>query len=84
MHYVYLLRSLKDLGYYIGSTENVNERLKEHSKGKTKSIKHRIPFTLKYTEEYATKKEAKQGEIKLKKNYQVKKEILIKLGFDVK
>ncbi len=84
MHYLYILKSLKDLGYYIGSTDNLDKRLKEHNQGKTKSIKHRVPFILKYTEEYDTKREARQREIKLKKNYQARKEILLKLGFTIK
>ena len=84
MYYIYIIKSLKDLGYYIGSTDNINKRLKEHNQGKTKSIKHRIPFILKYTEEYSAKKEAKQREIKLKNNYQARKELLLKLGFDIK
>lgn len=84
MRYLYILKSSKDLGYYIGSTDNVGKRLKEHNRGKTKSIKHRVPFVLKYTEAYNTKSEAKQREIKLKKNYQARKEILLKLGFNIK
>jgi putative endonuclease len=84
MYQLYILKSLKDLGYYIGSTEDINKRLKEHNQGKTKSIKHRLPFVLQYFEEYSTKKEAKQREIRLKKNYQVRKELLLKLNFNIK
>ena len=84
MFYLYILKSVKDLGYYIGFTEDIEKRIKEHNTGKTRSIKHRLPFELVYKEEYSTKTEARKREIQLKKNYQVRKEILLKLGFDKK
>ena len=37
--YVYALRSLKDLRIYVGMTQNIEIRLSEHNKGKTKSTK---------------------------------------------
>jgi putative endonuclease len=84
MYYLYILKSLKDDGYYIGETENIIKRIKDHNSGKTKSIKHRIPFRLKYTEEFITKTECRKKEIFLKKNYQERKKLLISLGFDIK
>jgi putative endonuclease len=81
MYYVYILKSLKDFGYYIGSTKDIDNRLKEHNSGKTKSIKHRLPFELIYTELYNTKSESRKREIKLKKNYKVRRELMEKLGF---
>ena len=84
MYNLYILQSLKDLGYYIGITDNVDKRIKEHNWGKTKSIKNRIPFVLKYSEKYNTKTEAIKREILLKKNYQIRKELLLKLGFNIK
>ena len=84
MYYLYILKSIKDKGYYIGITDNHKKRLEEHNKGKTKSLKNRIPFELKYKEEYNTKTEARKREILLKKNYQIRKELLNKLGFNLK
>jgi putative endonuclease len=84
MCYLYILKSEKDLGYYIGSTNTVDKRIREHNLGKTKSIKHRIPFMLIYLEEYLTKTKARKREIQLKKNYQIRKELLLKIGFKVK
>jgi len=72
------------LGYYIGSTDNFEKRLKEHNSGKTKSIKHRVLFELVYREEFKTKTEARKREIQLKKNYQIRKDLLLGLGFDIK
>ena len=84
MYYFYILRSLTDRGSYIGSTQELVQRLKEHNAGKTKSIKHRIPFEIVYSEEYKTTKEARQREIIVKKNYQIRRKLLVGLGFDVK
>ncbi len=68
MFYVYVIISLVDFSTYIGSTEDIQKRLKEHNQGKTKSIKHRIPFKLIYYEAYETKTQARKREIELKKN----------------
>lgn len=81
MYYLYILESLKDHGYYIGITDHIEQRLKEHNQGKTKSLKHRIPLQLKYIEEYDNKTAARKREIALKKNYLARKEILQKIGF---
>jgi putative endonuclease len=76
--------SSKDLGYCIGITDNISERLRDHNAGKTKSIKNRMPFILKYQEVYSEKTEARKREIELKKNYQKRKELLNKIGFNLK
>lgn len=46
MHYVYILKSLNDGSLYIGSTENVKNRLKEHNSGKSTYSKNKIPYSL--------------------------------------
>jgi len=73
MYFLYILQSTIDFGYYIGITDNVDKRLKEHNSGKTKSIKHRILFILKYTENYVIKSEARKRELQLKRSYQTRK-----------
>ncbi|PIR78122.1 MAG: hypothetical protein COU28_03430, partial [Candidatus Magasanikbacteria bacterium CG10_big_fil_rev_8_21_14_0_10_36_16] len=75
--------SLTDNFTYIGSTEDLKKRFKEHNSGKTKSIKHRLPFKLVYYEAYETKYLARKREIELKKNSS-KKEELFKRIFDIK
>ncbi len=84
MHFLYILQSKKDLGYYIGITDNVEKRLTEHNTGKSRSTKNRIPFILKYTETFENKTDARKKEIFLKNNYQARKELLTKLGFNIK
>ena len=84
MYFLYILKSLKDLGYYIGITENIAERLKSHNAGKTKSTKSRIPFIVSYIEKFYSKTDARKREIFLKRNYQERKKLLTSLGFKVK
>ena len=69
MIYVYILKSLKDDGYYIGITKNIDNRVKYHNQGKVGSTKRRKPFILIYKEKYKTYKEARirEREIKLYK-----------------
>ena len=62
MFYSYILKSLKDGGYYYGSTSQPEERLKSHNHGKVCSTKGRRPLIIHYQEGYETKKEAIQRE----------------------
>lgn len=66
MYYVYILKSLKNGKYYIGCTENLKRRLKEHNSGKTKSNQYNRPFELVYREEYASLSEARKREYAIK------------------
>jgi putative endonuclease len=58
MYHVYVLRSLKDGRLYTGVTENLERRLREHSAGKTRSLRYRRPLVLVFSESFATKAEA--------------------------
>ncbi len=58
MFYTYVLKSkIKNL-LYNGHCENLDKRLKEHNSGKTKSIKHAIPFEIIYFETFETREGA--------------------------
>jgi len=80
MYYVYVIKSEKDGTTYIGYTEDLERRIKEHNQGKTKSIKHKIPYKLVYKEEFELKSEARKREIILKRN-SFEKEKLFKTIF---
>lgn len=58
MYYVYILKSNKDGGFYIGCSNNPSKRLLEHNSGKTQSLKNRRPLRIVYTEKYDNVKEA--------------------------
>lgn len=66
MHYVYVLKSLKDGLLYLGRTENLRQRLSEHNKGKAESTKLRRPFKLVYYEASNSIKDAVHREKYLK------------------
>jgi putative endonuclease len=66
MYYVYILKSEKDSKYYIGFTENVEERLKFHNAGLQRSTRARIPFVLVHTESFENKSEALKREKQIK------------------
>lgn len=58
MFYAYVLKSIEHDFYYKGHCEDVQKRLKQHNSGKTRSIKHYIPFTIVYVEAAPTREEA--------------------------
>lgn len=65
--YVYILKSSKSDSYYIGSTESIERRYKEHCDGLVKATKFLLPLKITFYKKYATIKEARQIEYKLKK-----------------
>jgi putative endonuclease len=67
MYYVYVLKSKKDNKLYIGLTNNLKKRLREHNKGLTPSTRYRRPLSLIYYEAYLSPKDAQVREQKLKK-----------------
>jgi putative endonuclease len=80
MYYVYVLKSEVDKNLYIGYTDDLKRRIEEHNQGKTKSIKHRIPFGLIYYEAYKNKTDARKREIELKNNSYQKEQLLKKIN----
>ena len=66
MFFVYVLKSLKDNKFYIGSTNNLERRIQDHNRGKSKSVKNRGPFKLIYKKEYQTRLEALRREKEIK------------------
>ena len=58
MYFVYIIKSLNVLRYYIGSTENIDRRLSDHNSGKVNATKAYKPWELVYTEEYSSEDKA--------------------------
>ncbi len=63
---VYILKSLKDGKYYIGSTQSIGKRMIAHENGSVKSTKFRRPLQLIYTEIFNSRKDAIEREKKIK------------------
>ncbi len=68
MYYVYILKSKKDDGYYIGSTQDIDARLKRHNQSRTKYTKIKRPWELVYTEEHPDRSSAVKREQKIKRH----------------
>ena len=62
MFYCYVIRSRKTGRRYIGSCEDLNERIRRHNAGDSKATKHGVPWVLVHSEGFATRAEASRRE----------------------
>jgi len=58
MHYVYVLRSITDDGFYIGYSANLRKRFKQHLQGDSFATAYRGPWKLIYYEAYVEQSDA--------------------------
>ncbi len=78
---IYILRTSSNT-LYIGQTNNLEKRLREHKNKNSKSARYIRcfdSFELVYTEEFVTRREAMKREWQLKQWPHAKKEALVKL-----
>jgi len=80
MYYIYIIKSIEWRRFYIGSCEYLQKRLKKHNAGEVRSTKFYRPWGVVYKEEYENRTLARKREIELKKNYQIRKQIIDKLN----
>ena len=82
MSYVTCILECADGSFYIGCTNNLEKRIKQHnvSRWGAHYTKIRRPVILKYSEEFKTLKEARQREVEIKGWRKEKKLNLIKFG----
>ena len=66
MFFVYVLRSEMNGYFYVGMTENIQVRIRQHNAGQTKSTKAFRPWVLFFFEEFETRIEARKREVYLK------------------
>lgn len=66
MAYTYILR-MANGRYYVGSTDNLDERLKRHRNGLVPSTKKCLPVGLVFAEIFETKDEAQSQEYRIKR-----------------
>ncbi|OHA62876.1 MAG: hypothetical protein A3E07_00715 [Candidatus Wildermuthbacteria bacterium RIFCSPHIGHO2_12_FULL_45_9] len=67
--YVYILFSEKDQKLYIGYSESLKLRLRDHFKGEVAATKNRRPLLLIHYEAFTNKKDAKAREVFLKSGF---------------
>ena len=67
MYFIYIVKCVDDT-LYVGSTNNIEKRVKEHNTSKrgARYTSTRRPVTLMYTEEYKTITEAMRREYEIK------------------
>ena len=66
MFFTYILQSEVDSSYYIGSCENIRNRLEQHNGGLVKSTKRYLPWILAYKEKFETLVQARKREAQIK------------------
>ena len=66
-YFVYILQSLTDGTYYVGSTHNVNSRLERHNQGRSQYTKSKRPWQLVHFEEFSNKFDALKRENQIKR-----------------
>ena len=64
--YIYILKSLKNGRFYIGSTNDIERRLNEHNSGKSTYTSFSRPFKLIFSQEFDNLTIARKVEYKLK------------------
>ena len=67
MYKVYILKSTINNRYYIGHTENIDNRLNLHNSGRVRSTKPYSLWNIIHTETLKTRSEAQKREIEIKK-----------------
>jgi len=65
-HFVYIIQSLKDGSYYIGSAQNLEERLARHNQGRSQYTRSKRPWEMVFIEEFPDKSTAAKREQEIK------------------
>jgi putative endonuclease len=67
-YFVYILESLKDGTYYVGSTQDLDDRIKRHNEGRVNYTKGKKPWKLVYSEEHPDRSSAMKEEYAIKRH----------------
>jgi putative endonuclease len=67
-YFVYILQSIKDKTYYVGSTQDLDSRLERHNQGRVAYTKPKRPWKLIYSEEHPDRTSAAKREYEIKKH----------------
>jgi predicted GIY-YIG superfamily endonuclease len=80
--YVYILKCSDD-SYYVGHTDNIEQRISEHSLNKYNCYtSKRLPIEVAFVQAFGTRDEAFNAERKIKKWTRIKKEALIEENWE--
>jgi len=76
MWHTYILKSVGKRWYYVGSSNDIGRRIKEHNAGRVSSTKGHIPLELMYKKEFEHEYEARSYEKMLKDKRRAKEAIV--------
>jgi putative endonuclease len=65
--FVYVLESLSNGRYYIGSSKNPDDRLLRHNRGSVQATRNKGPWIIKFKQYYENVADARRMELRLKK-----------------
>ena len=65
-YHLYILQREKDGSYYVGTTNNLDDRVRRHKEGRVKYTKPKRPWKLVYHEEYLDRSAAMKREYEIK------------------
>ena len=66
LYEVYIIRSTRTGGYYVGSSQNAASRLKDHNLGNSAYTRKGMPWALVYVVHFASRAEAVRLEHRIK------------------
>jgi putative endonuclease len=66
-HYVYILRSLRNGRYYVGSSSDPERRLVAHNAGEVRATRYLLPWETVYREQHPDGRSARQREYQIKR-----------------
>ena len=66
MYAVYVLKSSRVEWYYVGMTNNLSKRIRQHNTGQTTSTKSHLPLSMVYSKQFADRITARDYEKFLK------------------
>jgi putative endonuclease len=66
-YFVYIIQSLTNDSYHIGSTQNIEKRLQRHNQGRSQYTKPKSPWQLVHLEEFSNKSDAIKRENQIKR-----------------
>lgn len=84
MFFVYILKSKKDGKLYLGYTNDLRKRFKEHNLGLVSSTKLRRPFHLVYYEAYTSQQDATKREHNFKLRAKVLRQLKNRIELSLK
>jgi putative endonuclease len=65
-YYLYILESLEDGSYYVGSTQDLPSRIERHNQGRVKYTRTKRPWKIAYSEKHPDRSSAMKREYALK------------------